>query len=88
MLGDNDIHYRNKNDLIDGYREIVRAIKAGSPGTDIVILAASPVTAAEASRRKGFAQIPAYNAGDGVHWQPAAYHEYARRLTAYDKSLD
>ena len=121
MLGDNDIHFRNKNDLIDGYREIVRAIKEGTPDTDIVILAASPVTAAEVSRRKGFAQIPAYNqglsalakemgvkyfdctgflkdstgwlksaynAGDGVHWQPAAYHEYARRLTAYDKSQD
>ncbi len=121
MLGDNDIHFRNKNDLIDGYREIVRAIKEGTPDTDIVILAASPVTAAEVSRRKGFAQIPAYNqglsalakemgvkyfdctgflkdstgwlksaynAGDGVHWQLAAYHEYARRLTAYDKSQD
>lgn len=121
MLGDNDIHYRNKNDLIDGYREIIREIKAGTPGTDIVVLAASPVTAAEVSKRSGFAQIPAYNqglsalakemgvkyydctgflkdstgwlkssynAGDGVHWQPAAYHEYAKYLTAYDKSLD
>jgi lysophospholipase L1-like esterase len=121
MLGDNDIHFRNKNDLIDGYREIVRAIQAGTPDTDIVILAASPVTAAEVSRRRGFAQIPAYNqalsalaaemgvkyydctgflkdstgwlksaynAGDGVHWKAAAYHEYAKRLTVYDKSLD
>ncbi|MDE6887946.1 MAG: fibronectin type III domain-containing protein [Eubacterium sp.] len=121
MLGDNDIHFRNKNDLIDGYKEIVRSIKAGTPNTDIVILAASPVTAAEVSRRRGFAQIPAYNqalsalaaemgvkyydctgflkdstgwlkssynAGDGVHWKSAAYHEYAKRLTAYDKSLD
>lgn len=121
MLGDNDIHFRNKNDLIDGYREILRQIKSGSPNTDIVVLAVSPVTAGEVSKRSGFAQIPAYNqglsalakemgvryfdctgflkdstgwlkssynAGDGVHWQPAAYHEYARRLTAYDKSLD
>lgn len=121
MLGDNDIHFRNKNDLIDGYREIVKAIQAGTPDTDLVILAASPVTAAEVSRRRGFAQIPAYNqalralaaemgvryydctgflkdstgwlkssynAGDGVHWTSAAYHEYAKRLTAYDKSLD
>ncbi len=121
MLGDNDIHFRNKNDLIDGYQEIIRTIKAGTPATDIVILAASPVTAAEMSRRRGFAQIPAYNqalsvlaaemgvkyydctgflkdstgwlkssynAGDGVHWKSAAYHEYAKRLTAYDKSLD
>lgn len=121
MLGDNDIHYRNKNDLIAGYREIIRVIQAGTPGTDIVLLAASPVTAAEVSKRSGFAQIPAYNqglsalakemgvkyydctgflkdstgwlknsynAGDGVHWQPAAYHEYAKYLTAYDKSLD
>lgn len=121
MLGDNDIYYRDKNDLIDGYREILREIKTGSPNTDIVILAASPVTENEVSKRHGFAQIPAYNqalsalakemgvkyydctdflkdstgylkssynAGDGVHWQPAAYHEYARRLTVYDKSLD
>lgn len=29
-----------------------------------------------------------YNAGDGVHWKSAAYHEYAKLLTAYDKSLD
>ncbi len=61
MLSDNDIHFRNKNDLIDGYREIVKAIQAGTPDTDLVILAASPVTAAEVSRRRGFAQIPAYN---------------------------
>ena len=99
----------------------MRAIQAGTPDTDIVILAASPVTAAEVSRRRGFAQIPAYNqalsalaaemgvkyydctgflkdstgwlksaynAGDGVHWKAAAYHEYAKRLTVYDKSLD
>lgn len=39
----------------------MKAIQAGTPDTDLVILAASPVTAAEVSRRRGFAQIPAYN---------------------------
>ena len=61
MLGVNDIHYRKKEDVIDGYREIIKRIQAGSPETDIVILAASPVTAAVREQRSGFAQIPAYN---------------------------
>ncbi|MCX4317480.1 MAG: GDSL-type esterase/lipase family protein [Lachnospiraceae bacterium] len=61
MLGVNDIHYRKKEDVIDGYREIIRRIQVGSPQTDIVVLAAPPVTAAEKEKRSGFAQIPAYN---------------------------
>lgn len=61
MLGNNDIHYRDKKDVIDGYREILKTIRAGSPETDIVVLAVAPVTAATKERRTGFKQIPAYN---------------------------
>lgn len=61
MLGNNDIHYRKKKDVVDGYREILKTIRAGSPDTDIVVLAVAPVTAATKNRRTGFQQIPAYN---------------------------
>ena len=121
MLGDNDIHYRRKEDVLAAYEAIVKGIRTGSPETDIVVLAATPVTSAQVAKRKGFAQIPAYNqglkalaertgakyydctaflkdsngclksaydAGDGIHWKAAAYHEYAGFLEAYDKSLD
>ena len=121
MLGDNEIHYRSKEDTVAGYREILKRIQAGTPDTDIVVLAATPVTSAKVASQKGFAQIPAYNeslkalaksmgvryfdctdflkdssgwlktsyaAGDGIHWKVAAYREYARRLEAYDRSLE
>jgi len=121
MLGDNEIHYRSKEDTVAGYREILKRIQAGTPDTDIVVLAATPVTSAKVASQKGFAQIPAYNeslkalaksmgvryfdctdflkdssgwlktsyaAGDGIHWQVEAYREYARRLEAYDRSLE
>lgn len=61
MLGGNDIHYLDKSKLIDRYRVILKAIRDGSPGTDIVLLAMSPVTAAAKQRLPGFSQIPAYN---------------------------
>lgn len=121
MLGDNEIHYRSKEDTVAGYREILKKIQAGTPDTDIVVLAATPVTSEKVAERSGFAQIPAYNkslkalaksmgvryfdctdflkdssgclknsysAGDGIHWTAEVYQEYARRLEAYDKSLD
>ena len=121
MLGDNEIHYRSKEDTVAGYREILKRIQAGTPDTDIVLLAATPVTSAKVASQKGFAQIPAYNeslkalaksmgvryfdctdflkdssgwlktsyaAGDGIHWKVEAYREYARRLEAYDRSLE
>ena len=121
MLGDNEIHYRSKEDTVAGYREILKRIQAGTPDTDIVVLAATPVTSAKVASQKGFAQIPAYNeslkalaksmgvryfdctdflkdssgwlktsyaAGDGIHWKVEAYREYARRLEAYDRSLE
>lgn len=61
MLGDNDIHYRQKEDVIAGYREILKGIRSGSPNTDIVVLAATPVTSTQVAQRSGFAQIPAFN---------------------------
>lgn len=61
MLGMNEIHYRSSADVAAGYEEIVRAVKAGTPNTDIVLLAVSPVTKAERQRRSGFAQIPDLN---------------------------
>ena len=121
MLGDNEIHYRSKEDTVAGYREILKRIQAGTPDTDIVVLAATPVTSAKVASQKGFAQIPAYNeslkalaksmgvryfdctdflkdssgwlktsyaAGDGIHWKVEAYRVYARRLEAYDRSLE
>ena len=36
MLGDNEIHYRSKEDTVAGYREILKRIQAGTPDTDIV----------------------------------------------------
>lgn len=121
MLGDNEIHYRSKEDTVAGFREILKRIQAGTPDTDIVVLAATPVTSAKVAAQKGFAQIPAYNqslkklaksmgvryfdctdflkdadgwlktsyaAGDGIHWTAEAYREYAKRLEAYDRTLD
>ncbi len=61
MLGINEIHYRNTNDVIAGYREIIRAIRAGTPKTDIVALAVSPVTSTAQRKQPGFAQIPDFN---------------------------
>lgn len=61
MLGDNDIHYLQKEDVIAGYREILKDIRSGSPNTDIVVLAATPVTSTQVAKRSGFAQIPAFN---------------------------
>lgn len=61
MLGDNDIEYCKPKDVVDRYKKIVEDIRSGSPDTDIVVLAASPVTAATKERRSGFKQIPAYN---------------------------
>ncbi len=61
MLGDNEIHYRSKEDTVAGYKEILKQIQAGTPDTDIVVLAATPVTSAKVKERSGFAQIPAYN---------------------------
>ncbi len=121
MLGANDIHYRSVADLIEGYREILRNIRAGSPDTDIVIQAVSPVTLAKVNESGGFAQIPNYNkqleklakefgvrycdctsfmkdstgwlnrsyaAPDGYHWTISAYQNYAKRIKAFDQSLD
>lgn len=61
MLGVNEIHYRSADDVIAGYKEILKGIQQGSPGTDIVVLAASPVTSAELASRPGFGQIPDLN---------------------------
>ena len=61
MLGSNDIHFRKKKDIVDGYREIIKTIRDGSPDTDIVMLAVAPVTAATKNKQTGFQQIPAYN---------------------------
>lgn len=61
MLGDNDIHFRQKEDVIAEYREILKGIRSGSPDTDIVVLAATPVTSTQVAKRSGFAQIPAFN---------------------------
>lgn len=61
MLGMNEIHYRSSKDVAAGYQEIVQAVKAGTPGTDIVLLAVSPVTKEACLGRSGFAQIPDLN---------------------------
>ncbi len=61
MLGINEIHYRNVKDVAAGYQDIVQAIQAGTPDTDIVLLSVSPVTKAEQQRRNGFTQIPDLN---------------------------
>lgn len=61
MLGMNEIHYRSAVSVIAGYREIVKGIQAGSPDTDIVLLAVSPVTNYKRQVNRGFAQIPEFN---------------------------
>ncbi len=61
MLGINEIAYRSSADVAAGYREIINAVRAGAPDTDIVLLAVSPVTRAEQQRTEGYAQIPDLN---------------------------
>ena len=61
MLGINEIHYRSTGSMIAEYKEMIQAIRQGSPDTDIVLCAISPVTRAERARHPGYSQIPAFN---------------------------
>lgn len=61
MLGINEIHYRSASSMIAEYEEMVQAIRQGSPDTDIVLCAISPVTRAERARHSGYFQIPIFN---------------------------
>ena len=61
MLGINEINYRSWEDVIQGNKEIVEGIQAGSPNTDIVLLATPPVTLSRLRKENGFSQIPAFN---------------------------
>lgn len=61
MLGINEIHYRASGLMIDEYSDLISAIKEGSPKTDIVVCAVSPVTKKERTRTKGYRQIPVFN---------------------------
>lgn len=61
MIGINEIHYRPSSLMIDEYTELINAIHEGSPNTDIVLCAVSPVTRSEKSRAPGYWQIPVFN---------------------------
>lgn len=61
MLGINEIHYRSTGSMIAEYKEMIQAIRQGSPDTDIVLCAISPVTRAERARHPGYSQIPTFN---------------------------
>ncbi len=61
MLGINEIHYRPVKDIIAEYTDMVDTIREECPGTDIVLLACSPVTQAEQEQHPGFGQIPGFN---------------------------
>lgn len=61
MLGINEIHYRASRLMIEEYTDLIKAIKQGSPKTDIVLCAVSPVTKREKGRCPGYWQIPVFN---------------------------
>lgn len=61
MLGMNEIHYRKTSDMAAEYKSIIQALKQGSPGTDIVLCAVSPVTRGEIARNSGYSRIPSFN---------------------------
>ncbi len=61
MLGMNEIHYRKTSDMVTEYKGIIQALKQGSPGTDIVLCAVSPVTRGEMARNPGYSRIPSFN---------------------------
>ena len=63
MLGMNEIHYRKTSDMAAEYKSIIQALKQGSPGTDIVLCAVSPVTRGEMARNPGYSRIPSFNKG-------------------------
>ncbi len=61
MLGINEIHYRSTKEVIAEYEDMVDTIKEECPGTDIVLLACSPVTKEEQVHNPGFGQISGFN---------------------------
>lgn len=61
MLGINEIHYRSTKEVIAEYEDMVDTIKEECPGTDIVLLACSPVTKEEQDHNPGFGQISGFN---------------------------
>lgn len=61
MLGMNEIHYRKTSDMVAEYKGIIQALNQGSPGTDIVLCAVSPVTRGEMARNPGYSRIPSFN---------------------------
>ena len=61
MLGMNEIHYRKTSDMVTEYKGIIQALNQGSPGTDIVLCAVSPVTRGEMARNPGYSRIPSFN---------------------------
>lgn len=63
MLGMNEIHYRKTSDMVAEYKSIIQALKQGSPDTDIVLCAVSPVTRGEMARNPGYSRIPSFNKG-------------------------
>jgi len=90
MLGMNEIHYRSVADVIAGYREIVKGIRAGSPDTDIVLLAVSPVTNSKRQASSGFAQIPEFNRQlkELAKSMGVGYHDYTDILKDSSGWLD
>ena len=61
MLGLNEIHGRKADLVIAEYKDLVRAVQQGTPNTDIVLCAISPVTRGERARKPGMWQIPLFN---------------------------
>ncbi|MCH5268205.1 MAG: hypothetical protein J1E62_07660 [Lachnospiraceae bacterium] len=61
ILGLNDVHARRANLIIADYKDLVCAIQQGSPNTDIVLCAVSPVTRGACARKPGMRQIPLFN---------------------------
>lgn len=61
MLGINEVFYKRTEDMIAEYKSMIQAIRQGSPGTDIVLCAISPVTRAERARYPGYSRLPVFN---------------------------
>ncbi|MCD8211553.1 MAG: GDSL-type esterase/lipase family protein, partial [Oscillospiraceae bacterium] len=61
MIGLNDVAWRDHEQLIDYYTDIVQDLQEGCPGVDIVILSIPPVSRDAEERQPGFADIPDVN---------------------------
>ena len=61
MLGMNGVHYTSLNSMIADYKYMIQEIRKGSPKTDIVLCAISPVSRAKYAYQPGFKKRPRFN---------------------------